>query len=110
MNEVNRDQLVEKIELLKKFDMSLLPCGDQDYYHDTLRTAERELMAIDKITSVDEIKESIGFMAKQTCDNCANCSRYEKDANAPIIMTCNVNEKLGFEVDSDSFCRRWEDL
>ena len=56
------------------------------------------------------IKAEIGFGTQLTCDNCANCSRYEKDANAPIELTCHYAGGIKFQVDEADSCQKWEEI
>ncbi|WP_150137946.1 hypothetical protein [Candidatus Enterovibrio escicola] len=57
----------------------------------------------------ESIKIEIGFGAQLTCANCANCSRYEKDANAPVELTCNYAGGIKFQVDEADSCQKWEE-
>ena len=59
---------------------------------------------------IDEIKKAIGFNEKRSCDDCAKCSKFEENANAPIILTCNHAGAITFEVDADDYCKEWEEI
>ena len=59
---------------------------------------------------IEAIKKVIGFRKIRRCASCAKCSRYEKDADAPVTYTCNYAGGIRFEVDEDDWCAEHEEI
>ena len=59
---------------------------------------------------IDEIKKVIGFNEVRSCNNCAKCSKFEENLNAPIVLTCNHAGAITFEVSQNDSCKEWEEF